>query len=351
MYDTIIVGAGISGAFTANFLDNNFLILEKGKDLFKRREAISGWFGRALYSMSRLQLSDPLLNNKKMTKKALDLLKINPTQQFQEFSPNFGQELALYLFNKLHNKTKFNTEVIDITNENYITIKTNKETYKTKNCVIATGKYSFQFIQSISNSLNIKLNELTPAVGVRIELLNKLAKNLDRTQNICQNNVKIDDIIKNSFIAEWEENKILSAYGCSVSNQGQTSLMFNFIPNIPVDDVIRNVRIVNVLSNDKIRKEKVKDFMENSSVLEHISLFNPLKTSFEEFNDLFPNFINSSIMYSPEIKFNGLLPVNAKMKTTSNNIFAVGECTNKVSNLIGAVSSALIASNYLGGKL
>jgi uncharacterized FAD-dependent dehydrogenase len=48
-------------------------------------------------------------------------------------------------------------------------------------------------------------------------------------------------------------------------------------------------------------------------------------------------------MYIPEVRLSGVLPVNQKMETSIFGLYGIGECTNRVSNLIGAMASGIIA--------
>jgi thioredoxin reductase len=49
-------------------------------------------------------------------------------------------------------------------------------------------------------------------------------------------------------------------------------------------------------------------------------------------------------MYIPEVRWNGILSVNEKMKTGVCGIYGAGECTTRASTIIGAMASGLIAA-------
>jgi uncharacterized FAD-dependent dehydrogenase len=112
-------------------------------------------------------------------------------------------------------------------------------------------------------------------------------------------------------------------------------------------EAIKDVQIVNVLTNDKIKKERVEDYMEGKSVLEHINAFKDLKEAFEAIEDIVPSFISYATMYVPEVRFRGVFPVDSFMKSNVSGLYGAGECTCRVSNLIGAMASGLIAARTM----
>ena len=365
IYDVAIIGSGPSGAAAAHILaakGMSVLLLEKGKDLLKRRDTINGWFGRALFGMHRVRLSDPALKNKKVFKEALVIVQkatrwknIMSAKDYEEPPIECGYELAAYFYNKVADKIdlKFDTEVLKVDRKKVITLKTNKGEFKTKRCVFATGRHSLPWLQGVCDDIGIIYKDIETQVGVRIEIPHRLAKkSIDAEENIELDGVIGDDIGSRSFVSEWEEAGILSAQGCSTprNQTGQTSMMLGFQPNATTEEVMRTVKIVNVLSNDKIRRERVKDFMERKSILEHIEMFGQLHEAFESINESIPSFINCATMYIPEVRWNGILPVNARMRATLKGIYGVGECSTRASTIIGAIASGLIVARTIIGE-
>lgn len=365
VYDAAIIGSGPSGVAAAHILASrgmSVLLLEKGKDMLKRRDTINGWFGRALYGMHRVRLSDPILRNKKVFREALVIVQkatrwkdVLSAKEYEEPPIECGYELAAYFFNKLEDKVdiKFDTEVTDIVKKRQIKITTSKGEFVAKRCVFASGRHSLLWLQKVCPTLGISCADLETHIGVRIELPHRLAKDaIDVEENIEVNDVVGDDISTHSFVSEWEEAGILSAQGCSAPQKptGQTSLMLGFNPEVSAEEVMRTVKIINVLSNDKIRRERVKDFMEHRSILEHIDMFDKLHDTFEHINEDVPTFINCAMMYIPEVRWKGILPVNSRMKTGVNGIYGIGECSTRASTIIGAMASGLIVARTILGE-
>lgn len=335
IYDLIIIGAGPAGliaAKTAIAKGLHILIIEKGLNLNYRKDLISGWFGHALFTMNNFQL-DELLNNSKATSEILRLFKkISPEKNF-----------ASYLFNLISPKADlfFNTKVQEIYYNKIFIVKTKKQKFKGKKCLIATGRNSIKFVNKLCTSFNLEKINGGAKVGVRVEIPTF------KLNNIIENIKGIEDIRINSFVGEWEELNIISAFGYEINKKsGKTNFRVGF-ESKEVSNIIRNIQIINILANDRLKKERINDFMEGKSILKHIDDFNILYKIFKEINNNLPHFINYAIMYVPEVRFNGILPVDINMKTNIPNLYGAGECTNKVSNLIGAMASGLIVAKTI----
>ena len=123
--------------------------------------------------------------------------------------------------------------------------------------------------------------------------------------------------------------------------------MVGFTSKGEISDAIRGVKIINVLANDRIRKERIIDFMEGRSILKHIKGFDSLKDVFTEIEKVLPSFSNYAIMHIPEVRLRGIFPVDDNMKTIVPKLYGAGECTTRVSNLIGAMASGLISARTI----
>lgn len=334
IYDLIIIGAGPAGLIAAKMAvakGLSILIIEKGLNLNYRKDLISGWFGHALFTMNFFQ-PDNLLNDPKTTNEIFRLIK-----------KSSGKNFAHYLFSLISPKAdlSFNTEVQEIYHDKIFKIKTQKKIYKGKKCLIATGRNSIKFVNKLCADLNLEKTNNGVKVGVRVEIptfrLNENIKNIS----------SVEDIRINSFVGEWEELNLISAFGYELNKKsGKTNFRVAF-QSKEIFNVIRNIQIINVLANDRLKKERINDFMEGKSILKYIGDFNKLYKTFEEINKNLPFFTNYAIMYVPEIKFNGILSVDNYMRTKIPNLYGVGECTNKVNNLIGAMTSGLIGAKTI----
>jgi len=369
IYDLIIVGAGPAGVVAAKKASEkgmSVLLIEQGKDLKKRRSLTSGFFGRGLFLVDRLELEDPVLGNAKVVREIIALirrvadhkietlkLKGEKTGKYCRFPDRFGLKLASYYRMKVGKRTEsmFNTEVIAIDRDKDFEVHTNKGIFRSNKCLISTGKNSIEWTKDVCASFNVEPEEETIKIGVRVEVptfrINDVLVELGDVKVSCES-AECDDSRVDSFVGEWDEAKVLSAFGHCMPGKKSSRTNFMVSTESSSQDAIRDVQIVNVLTNDKIKKERVEDYMEGKSVLEHIDAFKNLGEAFEAIEDIIPSFISYATMYVPEVRFRGVMPVDPSMKIGSvPGLYGAGECTSRVSNLIGAMASGLIAARTI----
>ncbi|MFA5048765.1 MAG: FAD-dependent oxidoreductase [Patescibacteria group bacterium] len=365
LYDLIIIGAGPAGVSAAKVAVDkglSVLILERGKDLAKRRDLISGWFGKGIIDVDRFELEDILLDNQKAVKEALKIVKkVASTQikninknKIHRFSPKFGVNMAAFFFDKLQKKVDifFNSEVLKVeqSEQNFI-VYTIKNVFMGHYCLISTGKYSIEWIKNLCSDFNIDLLNNNIKIGVRIEVPTSKVIDFLETGNInvSDGSTSIEDTRFDSFVGEWEEANILSAFGHSILNKEshKTNFMVGISTKTVIDEVIREIKIVNILANDRIKCERVFDYMEGKSLVKHIGIFDDLRIAFEKLDTILPFFSTYAIMYIPEVRLNGILPVTSSMETSIPGLYGAGECTSRVSNLVGAMASGIIATKTI----
>jgi len=372
IYDLIVIGSGPAGVSATKVVSSkgmSCLLIERGKDINRRRDLTSGWFGHGLYAMNRLELEDPVFKNKRAIKEAFkvvqqvsteipQIIKPNDKPQYCRLSDSIGKELAEYYFNSISKSADivFNTEVESINKDgDLFHIKTLRKEYCSKRCLITTGKNSLEWIKKICKMFNIIPATNGIRVGVRIEVptfrINEVLKDTGDIKIECNDNVFTEDARINSFVGEWEDSDILSAFGHCLPNKNseRTNFMVGTKPKTEKEseNALREVKIANVLQNDKIRPERVKDYVEGKSALEHLKTFNKLKQSFKYLETFFPSITTYAVMYSPEVRLRGVLPVNAKMRTEIDGLYGAGECTIRVVSLIGAMASGIVAARNI----
>ena len=368
IYDLIIIGSGPAGTAAAKVVLSqgmSVLIVERGKDLNRRRDLTCGWFGHGLYAMNRLELEDPVLRNPKAIKEAFKIVQNvsleRPTilkakgsrkGKYCRLPDGFGRELATYFFNSISRDGTivFNTDAEKITKDGDVFyVKTNKGTYAGARCLIATGKNSLEWLEEVCEQFNMESIKHPVKIGVRVEVptfrMRKIVSDSGDIKVEC-GEADTDDARVNAFVGEWEDSNLLSAFGHCMP--GKRSERTNFMVGSDADDeAIRDVKIANVLANDKIRPERVSEYMEGKSVLEHIGAFRMLKEAFKGLEKIFPAFTSYAIMYAPEIRLRGILNVDSQMRTKIPGLYGAGECTSKVSSLIGALASGLVVGRTI----
>lgn len=364
IYDIVIIGSGPAGAAAAKLAVEkgmSVLMLERGKDLARRRDLVSGWFGKGIFDIDRFELEDPLLRNPKAVGEAFSVIRKLSTEKipiikpkggrrtYCRLPPKMGISLASFYFDSIKNKADvaFNTEALRIEKDKEFVIHTTRHIFKAKRCVVATGKNSVDWIRFLCESFNLSPMPNSIKVGVRVEVPTfRVNEAIEDKGDIKMQDgyVSAEDTRVNSFVGEWEESDILSAFGHCLPNKksSRTNFMVGVKTSENTKEVMRNIKIINVLANDRIRCERVYDYMEGKSILKHIRVFDQLKHAFESLEKTFPSIINYATMYVPEIRLAGAFPVNATMKTEIEGLYGIGECTSKVGTMIGAMASGLV---------
>lgn len=366
IYDLIIIGAGPAGVAAAKVASSknmSILLIERGRDVNRRRDLTSGWFGHGLYAINRLEIEDNLLRNKRAINEAFRVIKqvssetpkiINASgSQFCRLSPLIGKELAEYYYNSISQKADivFNTEIESVKKDGKLfMVKSLATQYYANRCIIATGKNSIEWITKLCSNFNIIPSSNGIRIGVRVEVptfrISETLKDMGDIKINCGNNVTTEDARVNSFVGEWEDSNILSAFGHGLLDKKSKKTNF-MMGTESKEGALREVKIINVLQNDKIKPERVQDYVDGKSTLEHLPNFNNLKESFNYLEILFPAIISYAVMYAPEVKLRGILPVDSKMKTPVKRLYGAGECTTRVSSLIGAMASGIIVAKNI----
>ncbi len=144
-------------------------------------------------------------------------------------------------------------------------------------------------------------------VGVRIEISNRTLKikDLADTYNNTNSMAKIFDVHDNGRIAVEKSKDMLIARG-KQEDRVHTGLI-NFSLMLPIEttekEIERIVKIVNVLGNDRLIRERVKTFVLGQSALNKMPEFAGLTNVFKNMNSFIPNFTAIAWYYAPEVKF------------------------------------------------
>jgi len=142
-------------------------------------------------------------------------------------------------------------------------------------------------------------------VGFRVEVTNKyIVRNFIRRFNSGQKTLQVSDLYKDGKIAIEKTDHMLIARGQKI-DKSDTGLA-NFAALVEVGDyneLERLVKIINVLGNDRLIRERVYSFIGGKSILNAIPQLAPLKDAFVKIERLAPGFIKAGWYYAPEAIF------------------------------------------------
>jgi len=160
IYDVIIIGGGSSGIFIFNLLkDKNILLLEKKSSLAKKLLISGNGMCNFTHYGNITSFFDKYGNKKNFIKKALknfnnddtiiffrnlgvDCIIRDDNKVFPK-SLNSSDILNSLITKKYMHKIRLNSNVLNISKNEIFHIETEKEKYRAKNIVIATGGASF----------------------------------------------------------------------------------------------------------------------------------------------------------------------------------------------------------------
>ena len=143
-------------------------------------------------------------------------------------------------------------------------------------------------------------------LGFRVEIPSAMVvdKGWLKLYNAKHKLIRVFDLVENGRIVVDRGDGMVVAHGKKLDRQ-QTSLSsFSILTKIneAASDVERLVKIINVLGNDKIIKERVETFVANKSVLNKIPELEGFVKAFSDIDLFLPNFTKIAWYYAPETK-------------------------------------------------
>jgi hypothetical protein len=139
-------------------------------------------------------------------------------------------------------------------------------------------------------------------LGFRIEIIGKMfpSLNLEKKYNSTHKETFIYDVHKNSKILVSKINSIILARGDTRNkNSGLTN--FGVMVRIDREEAERIAKIINVLGNDRLIKEKVSFFVSQKSTLNTLKELAPLRDAFIDIEKMVPGFTKYGWYFAPEM--------------------------------------------------
>ena len=352
IYDLIVIGAGSAGVFAAKIACEHgltTLILDKGRSLKDRRDPACGWFGHGLNAMGRIEAdessgTDEVLelcqraNNNKIDIRHCDEETVSSRRflsgKWYEFRPTIGRELAVQFYKSIAPTADllFDTEAKKVIKTDLgFSVQTTRGRFTTKRCLIAVGSKSAEWIVGVGKELGLTTEDPSVRLGVRVEVPARMLKPMLSERGsirIEHAGVLSDDVCPNGFVGEWEDFKLISAFGHRAAGKrsDRTSFMLSVSASEGMDESLRVARILNVLSNDKLRRERAFDLVHGRSVLQHFDQFDSIVEGLMDWGRLIPRFVESATIHVPELRVEGALPADDNMRTTCSGLYGAGQC-------------------------
>jgi len=150
-------------------------------------------------------------------------------------------------------------------------------------------------------------------IGVRVEISNRSIRGVGDMDNVQKeynknSQVKIFDIQREGRITVNKHDNMITAKGTTDDVNDRGLINFAFMSKLSGKssskiELERVVKIINVLGNDRVIRERVDTFTTEASMLNHIPELQSLKQAFLNLNNFIPGFTKIAWYYAPEAKF------------------------------------------------
>ncbi len=135
-----------------------------------------------------------------------------------------------------------------------------------------------------------------------------------------------------TIIPEDHADLVIAAFRSNENRWKTDKVSFSLINHIKVEDgkgiaqTDRLGKLVYLLFNDRIGKEKVKVLSKENSLLSQLPEFNCLNKNIEELNNIFPNLINKASFHAPNIlPLAAPIRIGPNLETEIEDMFVAGE--------------------------
>lgn len=402
IYDIIIVGCGVSGAFATlkilqDYPNKKALVLEGGSSPAKRRLQTRAFTGLLAVSDGKILQSD-LLNviaktSVKQTKAANNFFNktfskietINPyiitkdkspsssvrkkfekndytisLNDFIQILPKDSHNLSKYIANEIDNNPNIhlscNNEVTNIQkSKNIFIVDTENGTYKAKKILLNIGRSGWRQSREIFQKFGlIEQNEIAQ-FGIRVELP---SDSLHSFNNSNCTITKKDELIIGPFswngtvIPEDHDDMAITSFRANEERWASDKVSFNLIgnrhfPGNGFEQTDRLAKLTFVMANDRILKEKISTFMNKKSKISIIKEYDWLKNTIEELTSYIPDLQSKGCFYVPTI-----LPLAPKINLTKNlesevidGMYISGESSGHTGILYAAATGIIAADS------
>lgn len=390
-FDIAIIGCGVAGVTAALRIADKFdakvLVLELNKGPAKRRRFLEGYLGCMPVSSGMLHLSDldqfAHIDGRKLKVKnwlfnwweqagplnvikdslpSVNLQKKIAEQNFEIKSHDYIHWKPEYIhkFSKITAELfeenpkfhfSFDNQVLSIEKQNKMfNIHTELGEFNAKKILFCPGRSGWRWSTEIFKQLDLKVEDDYSWYGVKFEISGQYAKELNQSHcSLHKEDVEIGKFDwKGTVIPEDHADLVCSTFRNNEERWKSEKVSFNYHkrilnPGKGVSETERIAKLVYLLFNDRVSKEKIKIFLKKKSQLNLLPEFDWLESAIEDMTKILPNLLVKGSYHIPSIScYPGRINLNENFESDLSNFYVVGESAN-VQGILGSAMSSIIA--------
>jgi uncharacterized FAD-dependent dehydrogenase len=395
-YDIAIIGAGVSGAFSALRISENYksaktILIDLGRPPGKRRRFLEGFLGclpngdGKLYINNTDQISQIVdgrkcnaairytlqafnsVGNCKTIKDTLPSVRtqklideqdfVIKTNDYIQWKPEHIHKLSKYIADKLESSNNitysFDNEVYKISKKkNTFTIITANNEITCKKLILCVGRSGWRWSTNLYKELGITTNDDIARYGIRAEMSAQYMKDFNKSHcSLHKDDLDIGPFSWNgSVIPEDHADVVISSFRSNEDRWKSDKVSFSIIgskkfPGTGVYQTDRLAKLAFLLFEDRVNKEKIKLLLKNDSQLSLLPEYLWIKDTIIELEKIIPNLSTRGYFYAPTI-----LPLASKINLASNlesdiiGMYVCGE-SGGFSGIFQAAVTGIIAAD------
>lgn len=403
-YDCILIGLGTAGAFSAfRFCEEHpelkIWASDIGKKWAKRRRQLEGFFGSLVFSSGKFYESDldklsDLVGKRQINKSSKYISKLfkevsnfktikdrslssSLSKKINKFGYDYHLNNYIQVYPKeIHALSKlmaknfeeckniefnFDTEVLHVSkHRGLFVVQTEHEEIKSKKLILATGRSGWRWNHNLFKNFGIVDDNNFAKFGIRIELPDSSLKDFNNSNCTIYKNDKSVEIGPLSWhgtvIPEDHVDIAISSFRSNEDRWETDKVSFNLIGNISmnnegVEQTERIAKLLFILSNDRVVKEKISTIMNEKSKISIHKEYDWIKEELNNLTQIMPDLLTKGYYYIPTIvPLPSKINIGSNLETEVDGMYVVGENTGIV-GLYNAACSGIIAADAVAKTL
>ena len=391
VYDVVVVGAGAAGLLAAMELSKktrlSILLIEQVKRLHDSRNVSNGWFGGSAKSDVRIfddvgfggqiqtaklfrsfvsHLKAHMTGSPRQVKHRLGKrdLKAMSDLGFQVFEPNtyiissdkmiqIESSVQKQLQTKIDIKSNCRVEKIDKVRGEFHLYTADNNVFLAKKCILALGRGGASWTSSALQSLKIDCNSDSYELGIRLEFPEKVVAPLTSSNfRVSFGDYRTSVITRRGTVEMENVDEVktsnIRVVSGKLTHSASVCLLKKFKSKDPLKEVLRLVKIANVLADEQLLREPVSKWISGTSILSPVPEYASLKDGLEKFFTLFPAAKKRTMVYAPEARLNTVkFKLSKDMESNIGGLYIVGDMSGHTSSFAQAGCSGIVAARHV----